>query len=76
MFVLLFVARTLRKMANINNARYNVTPSNPVRLAQMMLLAQMARVYGNFWRLLVLTCFKQFPQDFIQTNGASHLRII
>ena len=48
MFALLFVARTLIKMATINNARYNITPSNPIRLAQMMRLAEMARVFGDF----------------------------
>ena len=44
MFVLLFVARTLIKMATINNARINITPSNPIGLAQMMRLAQMSHL--------------------------------
>ena len=48
MFVFLFVALTLIKMANINNARYNITPFNPIRLAQMMRLARMAQVLGDF----------------------------
>ena len=29
-----------------------------------------------FSRMLVLTWFKQFPQDLILTNGASHLSIV
>ena len=54
----------------------NITPSNPIRLAQMMRLAQMARVEGVLYVFVSTDLIETVPAGFDPNNGAFHLGIV